>query len=140
MLCDCHVYPTLAAKDLNRARQFYEQVMGFEPGIQMPDGILYNARESRFLLYPSQYAGTNQSTYMAFEVDDLAKTMSELRSRGVKFLEYDMPQFKTQNGIAHTNDGDGAWLTDTEGNIISLFQPVHKVAWPREMVSAGSNR
>jgi catechol 2,3-dioxygenase-like lactoylglutathione lyase family enzyme len=137
MLCDCHVYPTLPASDMARARQFYEQTLGFEPSLVTPGGVMYDAHGSRFFIYPTQASGGNQATYMAFEVDDLRKMVDELRTRGVKFQEYDLPDFKTENGLVDTPDGPGAWLKDTEGNIIALFQPVQKLQWPREMVSAG---
>jgi hypothetical protein len=37
-----------------------------------------------------------------------------------------MPELKTENGIAHTPAGDGAWIKDSEGNILSIVaaQPV----------------
>jgi catechol 2,3-dioxygenase-like lactoylglutathione lyase family enzyme len=137
MLCDCHVYPTLPARDLARARRFYEQTLGFEPVLVTPGGIIYDALGSRFFVYPSQYAGTNQATALAFDVDDLPKIVGELKSRGVRFEEYDMPEFKSNNGIVQTPDGPGAWLKDTEGNILGLFQPVRAPEWPREKVAAG---
>lgn len=137
MLCDCHVYPTLAASDMARARQFYEKVLGFEPAMVTPGGVMYDALSSRFFVYPTQFAGTNQATSLAFEVEDLAKIVAELKGRGVRFEEYDMPGFKSKNGIVETPDGPGAWIKDTEGNIIGIFQPTQKVEWPREKVAAG---
>ena len=124
MLCDCHAYATLPARDLARARQFYEKVLGFEPRAVTSAGVIYDALGSRFLLYPTQFAGTNTATYMAFEVADARKMAAELRSRGVRFEEYDLPGFKTTDGIVDTPDGPGAWFKDTEGNILALFQPV----------------
>ena len=137
MLCDCHVYPTLGASDIARARQFYEKTLGFEPSLVTPGGVMYDAHGSRFLVYPTQFAGGNRATYMAFEVDDLRKMVDELRGRGVKFEDYDLADFKTDKGIVETPDGPGAWLKDTEGNTIGLFQPNQKLQWPREVVSAG---
>ena len=37
-------------------------------------------------------------------VKDFEGTVSELRSRGVNFEEYDLPGLKTENGIATTGD------------------------------------
>ncbi|MGA3057921.1 MAG: hypothetical protein ABSE70_07815 [Candidatus Limnocylindrales bacterium] len=43
-------------------------------------------------------------------------------SRGVRFEEYDMPGFKTVDGVAQTPGGEAAWFKDSEGNIIGLVQ------------------
>ncbi len=137
MLCDCHVYPTLPASDMARARRFYEQTLGFEPVLVTPGGVMYDALSSQFFVYPTNVAGTNQATALAFEVDDLSKMVNDLKGRGVRFEEYDMPEFKTNNGIVQTPDGPGAWLKDTEGNILAIFQPVQSPQWPREKVEAG---
>jgi predicted enzyme related to lactoylglutathione lyase len=132
MLCDCHAYPTLPASDLTRARRFYEQVLGFEPSEESPAGILYDARGSTFMLYPSQYAGTNQATAVSFETDDLTGLVGELKGKGVKFEDYDFGDYKTVDGIMTVDDGRSAWFTDTEGNIISVFQTARAHRWPRD--------
>jgi catechol 2,3-dioxygenase-like lactoylglutathione lyase family enzyme len=137
MLCDCHVYTTLPASDMARARQFYEKVLGFEPALVTPSGVLYDALGSRFFVYTTSMGGGNQATYMAFETDDLRKLSQELQSKGIRFENYDLPMLKTANGIADTPDGRGAWFKDTEGNTLAIFQPVQKLAWPRELASAG---
>jgi catechol 2,3-dioxygenase-like lactoylglutathione lyase family enzyme len=132
MLCDYHAYATLPAKNIERARRFYEEVLGFEPAGVSSAGVVYEARGSRILVYPSQFAGTNQATACGLEIDDLPGLVAELKSRGVKFEEYDMSTGRMVDSIMHTPDGDGAWLKDTEGNIIGLFQPVRRLAWPRD--------
>jgi hypothetical protein len=48
--------------------------------------------------------------------------VAELKSRGVKFEEYDMPEMKTVNGIAVAGGAKAAWFKDTEGNIMALIQ------------------
>jgi hypothetical protein len=69
---------------------------------------------------------------MAWEVADIESTVAALRSRGVVFEEYDLPDLKTVNGIA-TIQGNypskgvgerGAWFSDSEGNVLGLGQPL----------------
>jgi catechol-2,3-dioxygenase len=137
MLCDCHAMTNLAVKDLARARQFYEKTLGFDVAYEAPDGVVYAARGSAFFVYPSSFAGTNKATAITFQTDDLSGLVSDLRRRGVKFEEYDMPGLKTEGGIARMDDGSaGAWFTDTEGNIISIMQSARARAfsWPRDEV------
>ena len=61
-------------------------------------------------IYPSEFAGTAKNTVAGFEVPDLEKAISELRSRGVSFEEYESP--KTIDGIAHLGPNRGAWFAD----------------------------
>jgi catechol 2,3-dioxygenase-like lactoylglutathione lyase family enzyme len=123
MLSNYPLYPTLPAADLDRARRFYEQTLGFTPANEDPEGILYESGGSRFLLYPSQFAGTGQQTVASWEVDDLEKVVTDLRQRGIVFEQYDLPGLKTdQNGIAELGDTRGVWFKDTEGNILSVSE------------------
>ncbi len=69
---------------------------------------------------------------MGWEVDDIEATVSELRSRGVVFEEYDLPGLKTIDGIAeiegqYPSKGSGergAWFRDSEGNMLGIGELV----------------
>jgi hypothetical protein len=70
---------------------------------------------------------------MAWEVDDLHATVTELRRRGVVFEEYDLPGLKTVGGIADvrgnypSKGGKGekaAWFRDSEGNLLGIGQAI----------------
>lgn len=120
---DAIAFATIPAKDLARARQFYADKLGLKPTREEQPGALgYDTgKGTGFLLYESQFAGTNQATAMAFEVPDLEATVDELRGRGVTFQDYDLPGLKTDNGIASMDDGSKvAWFKDSEDNIIAL--------------------
>jgi catechol 2,3-dioxygenase-like lactoylglutathione lyase family enzyme len=130
MLADYHTYPTIPASDLERARRFYEQTLGFKPGSVSSAGVMYNAKGSVVFVYPSAAAGTNAATAVGFAVDDLKATVAELQAKGVKFEEYDMPGLKTDHGIAVFEDGRSAWFKDSEGNIIGLAQLSRPYSWP----------
>jgi len=74
-------------------------------------------------VYPSQFAGTNQATAAAWQVDDLAAVVAALRERGVVFEEYDLGEIRTVDGIAVAPDGTkAAWSRDSEGNILGISQ------------------
>ena len=55
---------------------------------------------------------------MNFVTADLDAEMSDLRSRGVTFEDYDFPGLKTENGVAEYDGSRGAWFKDSEGNIL----------------------
>lgn len=115
--------PTIAVSDMDRAKEFYGGTLGLKARDERADGIRYEAGEGTALfVYPSQFAGTAQSTYMAFQVSDLDTAVEELRGRGVVFEEYDMPGLKTVNGIAEIQGIRGAWFKDPDGNILSVGQ------------------
>ncbi len=138
MLRDNYVHAVLPAFDLSRARRFYEQVLGFQPIMEADFGVMYSARNSVLFVYGTQYAGTNQATACGFIVDDIVRLVKDLRDRGVKFEEYDMPEMRFEEGISHDPSGGmTAWFKDTEGNIISLAQPAQPIAWPSDTVGAG---
>jgi catechol 2,3-dioxygenase-like lactoylglutathione lyase family enzyme len=115
---------TIPARDLERAKKWYAETLGFTPKDEDPGGVLYAAGDgTEFLVYQSEYAGTNQATAMAFLAKDLSAEMKELRSRGVTFEEYDIPGVKTVDGIAEFAPGErGGWFKDSEGNILALFE------------------
>jgi hypothetical protein len=57
-------------------------------------------------------------------VADIETEMEELCGRGVTFEDYDMPDFRTDDGISVQPDGTKmAWFKDTEGNLLGIGQP-----------------
>jgi uncharacterized protein (DUF427 family)/catechol 2,3-dioxygenase-like lactoylglutathione lyase family enzyme len=113
---------TIPAKDLEGTRRFYEDVLGAQVVMEDPGGIIYRSGDSTFSLYPTEYAGTAQHTLGAFMVRDVETTVADLRSKGVRFEDYDLPGVKTVNGIADIDGFRGAWFKDPEGNILSVVQ------------------
>lgn len=124
MLNDNSVYATIATSDMDRARSFYEGTLGFSAEMEDPaGGILYRSGESRFLLYPSEFAGGAQQTVATWFVDDADAAVDELAGRGVVFEQYDLPGLKTDaRGIAELGPFRGAWFKDPDGNILNVGQ------------------
>jgi catechol 2,3-dioxygenase-like lactoylglutathione lyase family enzyme len=113
---------TIPAKDLERTRRFYEDVLDVQVVMEDPGGIIYRSGDSYFSLYPTEFAGTAQHTLAAFMVRDVEATVAQLRGKGVTFEDYDLPGVKTVNGIADLGGTKGAWFKDPEGNILSVVQ------------------
>jgi catechol 2,3-dioxygenase-like lactoylglutathione lyase family enzyme len=114
----------LPASDIERAKSWYADHLDLKPAYEDEGGVQYKTGNgTEFWVYPSQYAGTNQATAMGFMAKDLSAEMSELKSKGITFEEYDIPGVKTVEGVADFGNGDrGAWFKDSEGNIIALFE------------------
>ena len=121
MLRDKAVAATLAVSDLDRARGFYEQTLGLEPVDESPGAVVYRAGSSFVVVYPSDYAGTNQATGATWAVgDDFDVVVEDLREKGVTFEQYDLPD-TTRDGDVHVmGDMRAAWFKDPDGNILSL--------------------
>ncbi len=112
---------TIPAKDLEATRKFYEDILKCEVVQESPFGIRYRSGDSLFGLYATEFAGTAQHTLGGFVVDDVEAAVADLRAKGVKFEQYDMPGLKTDaNGIAEFEGSKGAWFKDPEGNILAL--------------------
>ncbi|WP_174775413.1 VOC family protein [Cryobacterium frigoriphilum] len=123
MTSQVEIYSVLPAKDLQRARQFYSDAFGMEPDQDMPEGLIYRtAGGAMILIYETPFAGTNQATAIGLVTDTFDTDMADLRAKGVKFEEYDLPGLKTENGVVEMEGAKGAWFKDTEGNIVSLSE------------------
>ena len=122
----------LPARDLTRARAFYSEKLGLEPIEERPGGLRYRCGSSYFVLFESAGAPSGTHTQMGWEVADIESTVAALKRHGVVFEEYDLPGFKTMNGIAdiegnYPSKGTGergAWFRDSEGNLLGIGQTV----------------
>ena len=122
MLQQSPMYAYIPAKDVARARQFYEQKLGFKPKMETAGGVVYHcAGGTSCFLYPTPNAGTSQASQAFWEVADIESEVAELKKRGVVFEDYKMPG-QDANGIVTQGGAKAAWFKDTEGNIMAVIQ------------------
>ncbi|MGI9025308.1 MAG: VOC family protein [Burkholderiaceae bacterium] len=122
MLQNAPMYSYIPAKDVVRARKFYEEKLGFEPKLETAGGVVYEfGKGTACFLYPAPNAGTSQASQAFWEVDDIEREVAELKARGVKFEKYDMPEMDA-NDISTAGGARAAWFKDTEGNIMAIIQ------------------
>jgi predicted enzyme related to lactoylglutathione lyase len=127
MLQQSPMYSYLPARDVGRARAFYEQKLGFRPAEEIDGGVVYKfANGTACFLYPTSNAGTNRASQAFWQVEDVEKEVADLKARGVKFEEYDQPDAKTVNSIATGGGAKAAWFKDTEGNVLAVVQDVRR--------------
>ena len=122
-------FPLIAyipARDVARARRFYEDRLGFKPGQEVSDGVVYEfAGGTSCFLYPTPNAGTSQASQAFWQVDDVDKEMAELKARGVVFEHYDIPGERSPGGAITAGGAKAAWFKDSEGNIMALIESVN---------------
>ena len=119
---DC--VPTVAVKDLGRAREFYEGTLGLEVAYTVADQVTaYVTGNTLLLVYVSEYAGTNEATAVTWGVgDDVDGVVEQLKAKGVSFEHYDLPGTTREGDIHVMGDLRAAWFEDPDGNIHSLVQ------------------
>ncbi len=125
MLQESPMYAYIPAKDVSRARTFYEHKLGFKPKEEIAGGVVYDfADHTGCFLYPTPNAGTSKASQAFWKVDDIEREVSELKARGVEFEDYEMPGPKSQDGIFTGGGAKAAWFKDTEGNILAVVQEI----------------
>ena len=112
----------IPAHNIDRAIQWYEEKLGIAPATKEDYGANYEFNGVRAFLYKSDFAGTAEHTLLSFDTTDLDGDMKDLRSKGVKFIDYDLPDLKTVNGVAEFGPVKNAWAKDSEGNILGFVQ------------------
>ena len=119
------MYAYLPATDVARARRFYEEQLGFEPGQEQAGGVTYDfGGGTACFLYPTPNAGTSKASQAFWRVQDIGQEVAKLKARGVKFEHYDMPGMGVDGDIATGGGARAAWFKDSEGNILALVQPM----------------
>lgn len=125
MLQKSPMYAYIPAKDMTRARKFYEEKVGLKPKEENAGGVTYQfGKETACFLYPTPNAGTSKASQAFWQVEDVEREVAELKKRGVVFENYDEPNMKTVNGIMTAGGAKAAWFKDSEGNTLAIIQDV----------------
>jgi catechol 2,3-dioxygenase-like lactoylglutathione lyase family enzyme len=111
---------TIAVKNLEVARVYYEEKLGLEVARELPEGISYRTGGTILLVYASRYAGTNQATCVTWAIDDVDRVAQELDARGVTFEHYDLPETTVEGDVHVEGERKAAWFKDPDGNILSV--------------------
>jgi predicted enzyme related to lactoylglutathione lyase len=125
MLQMAPLFAYIPAKDMKRARAFYEQKLGFRPKQEIAGGVVYEfGKHTACFMYPTPNAGTSSASQAFWQVDDVEREVAELKAKGVTFEDYDMPGTKSENGVVTAGGAKAAWFKDSEGNIMAVIQNV----------------
>ena len=125
MLQRSPMYAYIPARDVGRARKFYEERVGLKPKQETAGGVIYEfGGGTACFLYPTDNAGTSRASQAFWQVDDIEREVAELKRRGVTFEEYDMPDMKSENSIYTGGGARAAWFKDSEGNTLAVIQNV----------------
>lgn len=123
MLSGKEAMATVAVRDLNAAKRFYEGTLGLTlTDQQESEAVTYQAGSSKILVYRSQYAGSNKATAATWLIGkDMEKVVQALRGKGVTFEHYNMPGLTLKGDIHEGGGMKAAWFKDPDGNIHALI-------------------
>jgi catechol 2,3-dioxygenase-like lactoylglutathione lyase family enzyme len=121
MLKDYDLHATLASSDVDRAKRWYADKLGWQPARELEGYARFDFGPSAFAIYASPSAGTAKNTVLYWLVESVESEVARLRQRGVTFEEYELGDVKTVDGVMTDPDGSHtAWFTDADGNIVSI--------------------
>lgn len=123
MLKHSKAFSGFSVDDLQKAKKFYNEILGLEV-VDNPMGLIELDIEgsSNILIYPKPGHVPATYTVLNFPVDDIDEAVEELTTRGVVFEHY--KELKTdEKGISRNPRGPKiAWFKDPAGNILSVIE------------------
>lgn len=123
MLADYPVDVVLLARDVEASKDFYANKVGLKILNATPDRVRFQCGGDSHLVISESTVGTrDDQTQAVFRVKDLRGEVAELRRRGVKIEDYDMPGVKTVDGIADMGFAMAAWFIDPSKNCVGVIQ------------------
>lgn len=121
MLTDSRAFSGFSVDDTDKARAFYEDVLGLR--VETANGMLtlHLGGGSDVLVYPKPDHQPATFTVLNFPVPDIETAVDELTARGVRFQRYEDPP-TDERGIMRAGGPLIAWFTDPAGNVFSVLQ------------------
>lgn len=122
MLADHPVAPILLSTDLAASRAFYHDVLGLDIVREDPGRTVYSSGDATLIIRLFTDRTKDRQTQMAWLVPDVRAAVKDLRARGVRVEEYDMPGLVTVDGIADMGHSWVAWFLDPHDNVLAVAQ------------------
>ncbi len=117
-------FSTFAVKDIESAKLFYQDKLGLDVRDAAMSGLIeiHSPGQPPVVVYPNPDHQPAVFTVLNFPVDDVDRTVDELKAAGVTFERYDTDSMKTDaKGIVRGQGPDIAWFRDPAGNILSVI-------------------
>lgn len=119
------VFSGFSVKDLEKAEEFYKNVLGFSVK-NNPMGLieLEIPGSNNILIYPKHNHQPAIFTVLNIPVEDIDEAVDHLVKKGVEFEQYEGEIATDEKGICRS-EGKGpniAWFKDPAGNILSILE------------------
>jgi catechol 2,3-dioxygenase-like lactoylglutathione lyase family enzyme len=122
MFKNTKAFSSFSVDDLEKAKKFYGQTLGFEISESMEGLDLHLAGGNNIFVYPKTDHTPATFTILNFPVDDVEQAVDDLANLGVRFEIYNEGELKTDDkGIFHGGPKI-AWFKDPAGNFLSVLE------------------
>jgi predicted enzyme related to lactoylglutathione lyase len=112
----------VASTNLQRARHFYEEVLGLRVQRANSFGCVLAAGGTTIRVTPVDGFEPSSHTVIGWQVANIEEMVRTIASRGVTFERYDDLE-QDEYGIWEAPDGSRvAWFKDPDGNVLSITQ------------------
>lgn len=125
MFKNSKAFSSFSVDDIAVAKKFYSETLGLEVKEMSEMGVLelYTNGNSPIMIYPKDNHEPATHTVLNFPVEDIEKTVNELKAKGVTFEHYTGELQTDDSGINRNGPGPlMAWFKDPAGNFIALLQ------------------
>ena len=120
MLSSCKLVAFVPTTDFERAKAFYEGLLGFAVVSQDQFAVVMDAGANRVRITKVPNFTPAQFTILGWDVPDIEASVRELQQHGVKFERYG---FLEQDSLGIWTAPSGAkvaWFKDPDGNVLSV--------------------
>jgi len=107
----------VVVKDVDRAANFYEKVLGLRLMFRFPGLAFFECGGVRLMLSKPERPEFDQNSIIYYRVGDVAAAAAELERRGVVF--------EGQPHVVHRDERHELWMAffrDSEGNYLGLMK------------------
>ena len=122
MLHNCPSISFVATSNPDRARNFYEKVLGLTFVSDDGFALVFDLNGSMLRIQIVEKVEPHFYTALGWNVADIGNEVAELTKRGVRFERYEGMN-QDPDGIWKSPSGARvAWFKDPDGNVLSLTQ------------------
>jgi catechol 2,3-dioxygenase-like lactoylglutathione lyase family enzyme len=123
MFKDTPAFSGFSTDDVQKAKEFYSQVLGLDVSEAYGLLRLHLAGGSSILVYPKSNHIPATYTILNFPVDNIEQAVDDLTRRGVRFESYHEGDLVTdEKGIFRGGGPKIAWFKDPAGNLLSVLE------------------
>jgi catechol 2,3-dioxygenase-like lactoylglutathione lyase family enzyme len=112
----------LATANAERARAFYERVLGLAFVADEPPALVFRVGASMLRIQKVEQVHAVPHTALGWEVSDIRQTVRDLRAAGVVFQRYDGMNQDADAIWPAPSGASVAWFRDPDGHVLSLTQ------------------
>lgn len=122
MFKNSHAFSSFSVDNLDKAKEFYGNVLGLEVAEMKEMSILQLSLTGggTVMIYPKDNHKPATFTVLNFPVKDVEKAVDKLLEKGVKFEKYE-GFHQDEKGISRDYGMEIAWFTDPAGNILAVL-------------------